>query len=470
MTTTDTARLTGSLPDTTGRRPLPDPETADAHALTVLFSPDRKRIGLVLQLPPRRLEIGRQATPPCLLLEDTLVSRLHATVTWDPGRERYLLTNEGSRNGTMLNGQEIEQELLVAGDLIRVGESVLRFHHLDLEVVGWKPPADSLLKGRSLGLRRLLDQARRVAPTDLAVLIQGDTGTGKELVAREIHGQSKRGGRFIPVNCAAIPGELIESELFGHQRGSFSGAVRDQTGLLRAASGGTLFLDEIGDLPLPLQAKLLRVLEERQVRPVGSNKSHIVDLRFLSATNQDLQQRIAAGTFRGDLYARISQWSLLIPPLRERPEDLLPILEQTLREHGQGRSYELDGDFFEGLALWRWPFNVRELISLVRRVMVLLPEGGRMELAHLPEELRPGRVRNHHGAAANGNGNGGRAEPMLPQSNQVPSARELVALLKHYQGNVSEIAQYTGRERAQVYRWLRRYGLKPDEFRPRGQG
>lgn len=449
--------------DTTAPRPLPDPKAADAHALTVLFSPDPTSIGRVLQLPDRRLEIGRQPTPPCLVVRDPLASRIHASVTWDAGRERYVLEDQGSRNATVLNGQELEREILASGDVIRVGDTVLRFAHLDMEVVGWQAPAPSLLRGRSLGLRRVLDQAKRAATADLAVLIEGATGTGKELVAREIHRLSGRRGPFQAVNCAAIPADLMESELFGHRKGAFSGAVRDQTGMLRAASKGTVFLDEIGELAPTLQSKLLRVLDEKRVRPVGNSRTESIDVRFVSATNRDLEEQVRDGTFRADLYARINQWPIVVPPLRERPDDLLPIFLEVVRQHGGGKPYVMTGDFFEGLALYDWPYNVRELVSLARRVMVLLPEGGRLELAHLPEAMRPGRASSQTITAA-------AASESLPARGEVPTGRELAALLRHYKGNVTEVAQHTGRERAQIYRWLRRYGLKPDEFRDRNGG
>ncbi|MDY0063059.1 MAG: sigma 54-interacting transcriptional regulator [Myxococcota bacterium] len=442
--------------DSTLPRPVPDPALADCHAVTVVFSPDRRVLGRVVRAERRVLQLGRSPQGPGLAFEDPLASRVHASLHPDHRSERHLLRDEGSRNGTQCNGEEVSELLLAPGDLIRLGDTLLRYGHFDLEVVGWSAPDDGLLRGRSLGLRRLLDEIRQVAPTDLPVLIEGETGTGKELVARELHRQSGRSGEFVAVNCAAIPAELVESELFGHKRGAFSGATRDQTGLVRASAGGTLFLDEVGELAPAFQAKLLRALEERAVRPVGASRAIPVDVRILAATNRDLDEEVRHGLFRADLLARLAGWRVRVPPLRDRPEDLLPVVEAVIREQGAGRAYELSGDFVERLALHRWPMNVRELIGVVRRALVVLPEGGRLELAQLPEALR----RERRTADAE-------VEAALPARGQPPSSAALAALLRHFVGNVSEIAEYTGKERAQVYRWLRRYGFRLEDFRRR---
>lgn len=458
--TAPTTRQKGVL-DTTGRRMPEDLESTDTQALTVLFSPDTSVEGRSEALPRRRFEIGRTPTLPGLALGDGLVSRVHASVGWDVDRERYLLRDEGSRNGSSVNGEEVEWELLAPGDLVRVGDTLLRFGQLDVNVVGWEPASGCLLKGRSLGLRRVLDQAGRVARSNIPVLVLGDTGTGKELVARELHRLSRRVGPFVALNCAALPDALVESELFGHRKGAFSGAAGDQMGLLRAANGGTLLLDEVGELPPGLQAKLLRVLDDKQVRPVGSTVSHLVDVRFLAATNCDLADLARSGGFRSDLYARLAGWTIQIPPLRERPDDVLPIVRHVLSEEAGDRAYEITGDFFEALVLHDWPFNARELVAVVRAAIVMQPEGGRLGLEHLPRGLRPHRADCPSAPAQPA------PTDALPPKDHVPSCREMRRLLEHYKGNISHIADHTGRERAQVYRWLRRYGLKPDAFRRR---
>ena len=443
---------------TTLVRDLPDVDTADTHALHVLFSPDEPATGRVFRLERGQVFLGRDAPPDGLSFADPHASRRHATISWDPDRERFVLTDGGSRNGTQLNGDEVGVELLAHGDLIRLGDTVMQFAHLDLEVVGWDPPHGCLLKGRSVGLRRVLDDIARVAQTDLSVLVLGESGTGKELVARELHRQSGRNGDFVAVNCAAIPHDLMESELFGFKKGAFTGAQSTQLGLIASARGGTLFLDEVGDLPLALQAKLLRVLDEKRMRPIGATRDEEIDARFIFATNRDLKSAVAEKRFRLDLFARLAEWEIAIPPLRERRSDLLPIVEAMIGKYGDDAPYAITCDFYEGLALHDWPYNVRELVTLVRRAVVRMPEGGRLGLEHLPRPMRG------KGLGPDGGDHVG-DETIVPPRGTVPTGRELVAMMKHYEGNVAEVARHTARDRAQVYRWLRRHGLQPDAFR-----
>ena len=435
-----------------------NPELVNAQALTVLFSVDKPQINRVYRLARDRIELGRRPSPPSVAIDDPMTSRVHASIIWDASRERYLLQDEESTNGTALNGKTCDRELLFIGDIIRIGDTILQFGRFEIETVGWKPMTHCLLRGRSGALRRVIEQIRQVADSELSVLIEGETGTGKDLVAREIHRLSGRPGPLQAVNCAAIPAELMESELFGHRRGAFSGAVRDQTGLLRAAQLGTLFLDEIGELAQPLQAKLLRVLDERKVRPVGASRSEGIDVRVVSATNRHLDNMVKAGTFRSDLLARLNQWPIVVPPLRERLDDLLPIFEHVVDQFGDGKRYEISADYFEALVHHDWSCNVRDLISLVRRAMIVLREGGRFELAHIPQELRPG-----HFSSVGLIDDGGPV--LLPPPNKQPTAKELVALLDHFCGNVARVAEHVGCDRTQVYRWLRKHGLKPDAFR-----
>ena len=318
------------------------------------------------------------------------------------------------------------------------------------------------IKGRSKGLLdaiRRLERAARVK--DVPVLITGETGTGKELAARELHRHSGRSGRFVAVNCAAIPDELAESELFGHRRGAFSGAQREHPGLLVEAHGGTLLLDEIGELPLALQPKLLRVIEEGAVRPVGASRTRAVDVRFASATNRDLAAMVASGSFREDLYARLSGWSIRLAPLRERLEDLLPILEARLGPLDGSSTYRMTADFYEALALHPWPFNVRELLALAGRVKIVLPQGGPLDSRLLGQVL----------CAAPPVGT--ESSPSTPprgatarrKRQPAPTPQELERLLQECNGNVSEVAARVGRGRTQVYRWMERHDLDPEKFR-----
>ena len=236
----------------------------------------------------------------------------------------------------------------------------------------------------SPAMKQVLSIADRVAVTEATILITGESGTGKEAVARRIHVRSRRPeGPFVAVNCAAIPGELLESELFGHARGAFTGAVRDRTGRFRQAASGTLFLDEVGEIPLALQAKLLRVLQERVVDVVGGDHPVPVDVRIVTATNRDLPERIREGTFREDLYYRLNVVGIRVPPLRERPEDIPPLVEYFMKELGAGREVTVPPAVMEELKSRPWPGNVRELKNACER-MAILCGGAEISMEDLP--------------------------------------------------------------------------------------
>ena len=437
-------------------------ESGGALALWVLYSPDPEQDGQIHLLSEGILSLGRRVESPGVSFQDPLMSRRHATVVWDPERGGYLVVDAGSRNGTRLNGERVPKEVLSPGDVVRIGDTLLLFDALELSAVGWQAPEDVLFRGRSPALRKALREIERVAPTDLNVLVLGATGTGKELAARELHRQSGRSGPFMAVNCAAIPAELLESELFGHRKGAFSGATQDRKGMIRSAARGTLFLDEIGEMSLPLQAKLLRVLDEKRVRPVGGSRDEAIDVRFVFATNRDLAEMMDGDAFRADLFARVNQWTVRLAPLRERPHDQVPILQTIVARHGAGKRYVFSGDFLEAFVLHDWPYNARELIAATRRALVLLPDGGVFRREHLPDELRS-RSRPDDPPLA--------AEPVqsagdtLPPAGSTPTAKELERLLHHCAGNVSEVARTTARDRVQVYRWLRKHGLDPARYR-----
>jgi len=240
--------------------------------------------------------------------------------------------------------------------------------------------------GASEAMDNVFSLVRKVADTEATILITGESGTGKELVARAIHEQSsRREARFIAINCAAIPRELLESELFGHSKGAFTGAVRDQQGKFQQADGGTLFLDEVAELPLEMQPKLLRVLQEREVVPVGSEKTQKIDVRVLAATNLDIEGAVAAGRFREDLYYRLSVIPVHLPPLRQRPEDIPLLLRHFASKAGfPGVSFTREA--LDALTSYAWPGNVRELENIVTRIM-LLREGDTVGLEGLPKKI-----------------------------------------------------------------------------------
>lgn len=248
-------------------------------------------------------------------------------------------------------------------------------HSVSRELVGSSAPLESI--------RQLIG---KVAPTDASVLILGESGTGKEVVARNIHDQSHRaGGPFVPVNCGAIPAELLESELFGHEKGAFTGAISSRKGRFEMASGGTLFLDEIGDMPLQMQVKLLRVLQERCFERVGSNTTQPCDLRIIAATHQDLERRVGAGEFRMDLFYRLNVFPIEVPALRERAEDIPALIRRfvILMEKDRRGSVTLHDDALASLMRYQWPGNVRELSNLVERLAILYP-GEQVRKADLP--------------------------------------------------------------------------------------
>ncbi|MEW6589563.1 MAG: sigma 54-interacting transcriptional regulator [Pseudomonadota bacterium] len=303
----------------------------------------------------------------------------------------------------------------------------------------------------------LLAEAKLAAQSEAALLIQGESGTGKELLARAIHRASPRRGKpFVAINCGAIPAELLESELFGHVKGAFTGATRDHPGLFQSADGGTVFLDEIGDMPLPLQVKLLRVLQEGEVRPVGATETRAVDVRILSATHCDLEEAVANGGFREDLYYRLNVVNLRLPPLRERREDI-PLLAQhflaALTEKYRRRIRGFAPDALDMLAAADWPGNIRQLANALEQCVALcttttIPASlVARALRDKPAEIQP-----------------------LAEARAAFERDYLVNLLKLTRGHVSEVARLAGRNRTEVYRLLQRHGLTPALFKERDDG
>jgi two-component system response regulator GlrR len=305
---------------------------------------------------------------------------------------------------------------------------------------------------RCSGMEDLLAQARRVAVSDASVCLYGASGTGKELLARAIHRASPRSGApFVAVNCGAIPEGLLESELFGHKKGSFTGAVSDRRGLFQAAQGGTLFLDEIGDMPLPLQVKLLRALEERKVRPVGSHETFDVDVRVIAATHRKLEERIASGEFREDLYYRLNVVKLYIPTLAERREDIPLLANEFLARLGaryRRGPLAFSPEAMQLLVSAPWPGNVRQLLNAVEQAVALAAT------EVIPESL----VRQALDA-------GDTALTPLDEARRAFERDYLVRILKITGGNVTKAARLAGRNRTEFYRLLERHSLEPAMFK-----
>ena len=340
--------------------------------------------------------IGSGPTADFCLPDDT-VSREHLRVALTP--EGVVLRDEASTNGTFIGQLRIRHVLLSTSTVVTLGSAKLSFR-IESEATTIPLSASTgfgAAIGVSSGMRHVFSTLERAAPSDTTILIEGESGVGKEILAHAIHEQSTRAqGPFVAIDCGAISPNLIESELFGHERGAFTGADRTRSGAFEEADGGTLFLDELGEMPLDLQPKLLRALEAREVRPVGSSRVKRVNVRVVAATNRNLSDAVAKGRFRADLFYRLAVVRVNVPPLRDRREDILPLATAFLRRSPGYETSELPPDFAAMLASYAWPGNVRELRNVLERYMVLgigdpglfgdkavvTPGGG--TLSHLP--------------------------------------------------------------------------------------
>jgi DNA-binding NtrC family response regulator len=442
------------------------------------------------------ITLGRESDNT-LSIPEAAVSRYHAR--FERRADGYFwVVDAQSTNGTFVNGRRVREHALSGHDVIRIGDTLFRYvdqgiygysaYRIDGTVVRQARPfahgvEQQLLVG-GYQVDALVDRVAKVAQSNISVVVTGESGTGKELVAREIHRLSSRRGAFQAINCAALPANLIESELFGYRRGAFSGATADKTGLVRSAHGGTLFLDEVGDMPLEAQAKLLRVLQEKEVLPLGATSAERVDVRVVCATHRDLESQVALSAFRGDLLARLRELSVRLPSLRERREDLYPLVLHFLRRCGVPER-EASFPFMLALAHYDWPYNVRELESAVR-VGITLSGGNALDLQHLPETVR--RSLEGHGAPASEPGmstpvpassaahtyrgpspaaaaSATTSRPMAPRKPDAPSEDELRELLVRHQGNIAAVGRELGKERMQVHRWLRRYNIDIEDYR-----
>jgi len=312
------------------------------------------------------------ADPSCdLVLHDSAVSRRHLSVS--SAGTRILVKDLGSRNGTFLGGTRLVEAEVPLGAVLTVGNSAIAIHSrwYVREVAPSTARKFGDLIAESVAMREVFAILERVAPSDLTVLVEGESGTGKELVARSIHQTSDRArGPYVVFDCGSVPSELAESELFGHRRGAFSGAIADRAGAFQRADGGTICLDEIGELPLELQPKLLRVLETGDIRSVGDDHSRTVDVRVVAATNRDLHAEAQRGRFRSDLLYRLGVVKVRVPPLRQRPEDIPPLVTHLLR----GKLAPGDavaGENLQRLLAYSWPGNVRELRNALLRATAL---------------------------------------------------------------------------------------------------
>jgi DNA-binding NtrC family response regulator len=430
--------------------------------LQVSAGPDE---GKSLVSDKERLRCGAHPTNDLVLAEDRTASRHHFEII---NTERgWLLVDLNSTNGTFLDGRRIERAYLSANSQIRAGSSTLAFSPIDEEVTVEPDREGELcgMVGQSVQMRQIFALIKKIAPMDVSVIINGETGTGKELVAQAIHELSgRKKGPMVVLDCGAIPPNLIESELFGHEKGAFTGAMTARPGAFERAHGGTIFLDELGELRLDLQPKLLRVLENREVRRVGGNDVMEVDCRVIAATNRDLVKEIAAGNFREDLFFRLSVINIQLPPLCQRREDIPLILKRALAEPEvvarHGRKH-ISPEALSLLMAYAWPGNVRELVNVLSHVLAF-SDGEEVLPEHLPPRVR-GQARegplpfNEHLTFKD-------AKEQLLENFE----REYItSVLTRCEGNLSRAARESGLHRKSIERLVKKYQLDAKGMKPR---
>ncbi len=439
-----------SLPEAAGTQPLElsRPVTVTTLAIEVTDGPDK---GRHVEAPEERLAVGT-ARSNHLVMSDPTISRFHLELV--NGAEGVFVTDLGSRNGTWLGQAAIERARVPIGSELVLGRSRIRIldggrknvdAHQELELHG--------LLGADPGMRRLMGTLRRVAPTNVAVLLSGESGTGKELIARALHAQSDRAARaFVVVDCAALTPSLITSALFGHERGSFTGADRKHVGAFERASGGTVFLDEVGELSLELQPQLLGVLERKRFLRVGGTDEIDIDVRVVSATNRDLRSEVNRGAFREDLYYRLSVVNLEVPPLRKRMNDVLLLAEHFLREAGGVAPFAeiFDEKVVAQMIRHDWPGNVRELRNFVEAMLAIgeAPSHDRARESEGEPLAMNERVLSMRYADA-------RAAVLTTFEHYY-----LTHLLRKADGNVSGAARTASMDRSYLIKLLEKHGLK----------
>jgi len=418
-----------------------------------------------------RIVVGRVtpdgSAPP---LGHETVSRSHLAIEWDEKRQVHAATDLGSHNGTRINGTRAAdgKNPLADGAVLQLGDVLLVYESGRGVTAPDAPEVDrQSIPGEAASMRLVRAAVARAAADPSPVLLVGETGTGKEWIAQEIHRLSGRPEPMLTINCSALSPQIIESQLFGHVRGSFTGATSDHEGLFRAADGGTLLLDEIGELPLELQPKLLRAIQEGQVQPVGSTACVTVDVRVIAATNRDLPVSIESGQFRRDLYARLALWEIRIPALRERRADVLDWIARLHRRwverrpESANRDLKFLPDVAELLVLHDWPDNLRGLDRLIHE----LASSATQERPVARDDLPPWV--SQEAAAEAAKPDASEKAPAQARRRPVPSREEFVEVFEKLEGNVRAMAKHFERDRRQIYRWLDAYGLADKRKRNR---
>jgi two-component system, NtrC family, response regulator GlrR len=437
----------GATVRTDGPRPF---VSVRSFQLTVVSGPDE---GLTFRPSSGKTSVGTHPSND-LAMTDRTVSRFHFEVRGDEAAADVRIVDLGSSNGTEVDGVRVRDAMLRSGQSIRAGSSVIRFDAVADEqfVPATRATRFGSLVGAADCMRATLARLETAAASDATIVLEGETGTGKGAAAEAIHAASARASKpFVVVDCGAIPANLLESELFGHEKGAFTGATSAHAGAFEAASTGTLFLDEIGELPADLQPKLLRALENRTIKRLGTTAQRRIDIRLIAATNRDLRAEVNAGRFRADLYYRLAVVRIVLPPLRDRLGDLPLLLDSLLGSLAAGRSAEYlrSPAFLETLARGAWPGNVRELRNHIERCLVFAS----------PLSLDGEEIASARGAPV--------AIPVdAPYADARTAALEAFehdyvrALLERHEGRVADAARAAGVHRVHLYRLMRRHGLR----------
>ncbi len=433
-------------------------------ALTVAEGPDAGKEA------PLETSLFRIGTSPgsALVLTDPTVSRTHCEI--EIGEGGFLLRDLGSTNGVFVAGLQVREIFLEPGATFLVGAT-----KIELKRTGDRDDDRSEIRlsdrekfgsavGRSIKMREVFFLLERVSQKDVTILLTGETGTGKEVIARSIHEEGpRRGAPFVTVDCGSLPENLIESELFGHSKGAFTGATGERAGAFEEANRGTVFLDEIGELPLAQQAKLLRVLENREVKRLGENNARTVDVRIIAATNRSLAEEVEEGRFRKDLFFRLSVAEVRIPALRERPDDIPLLAEhflQALAARSKSAKPRVTVDALNALRGYPWPGNVRELRNVLEKALALA-EKDEIDAS----AIAVGSIRNRPDLSK------AQGAFVIDPASSFDVAHDhfereyLMALLKHNEMNISKAARVAGIHRQTIHRMLRKHGIDLDEFR-----
>jgi DNA-binding NtrC family response regulator len=404
--------------------------------------------------------VGRNAACK-LVLDDGKVSAVHAELV--ATEQGVKVRDLGSRNGTFVGGVRVGEIYLSLASKLRIGETEIVFEPVGAQRIAVPSmPMFGPMVASSAVMRGIFERLGKVSPTDLTLLITGETGTGKELVAQAMHLASPRAKKpFVVVDCGSIPPTLAEATLFGHERGAFTGAVDKRLSPFQEADGGTIFLDELGELPLDVQPKLLRALAERRIKPVGGSAYREVDVRVLAATRRDLVRAVNSGTFRSDLYFRIAQVKIELPALRQRLEDIPILVRRMLKDLGEEAAYErIASSTLERLMRHDWPGNVRELRNAVAVAHALAGEGEEIDIAaHLGALTESPFAGGGLAGTITGSFKGQKFQDAKRDVLARFERDYFAALSDEAKGNVSEMARRAGMERAHVRAYLRRHGI-----------